>query len=226
MSELTERRRAVADLGTAMRETIVLAAVSEVEIDALARAAELMRQASALLAPVQRPAAQLPSVDELEAGIRYFSPVIGAGNAMSPPLQITADGDRIVARVALDRRFEGPPGFVHGGVTALLFDEMLGQAATHLGYWGMTANLAVSYRRPVPLDTELMLTAHLSVVDGRKFTITGTLVMAAEPERVCAEATGLFIEPRPETQERYFADVTDTQGADISGRQGWRGTIG
>jgi acyl-coenzyme A thioesterase PaaI-like protein len=218
--EITERRDASAELGAAMREAIVAECATEVPVESLRQAAELARQISALLSVTQRSLTELASVDDLAHSVRYFSPTIGLGNPMAPPLVLQFGDAGVHSRFTLDRRFEGPPGHVHGGVTGLLLDEVMGAAATSAGRWGMTAFLNITYRRALPLDVELEIRSWITEVNGRKTGVTGTIVVAAQPEAICVEATALFIEPRPETQAKYFSSITDLSGAPQSGRHG------
>ena len=54
-------------------------------------------------------------------------------------------------------QYEGPPGCVHGGVIALVFDELLGAANIAAGSPGMTGTLTIRYREPTPIRTEIRL---------------------------------------------------------------------
>jgi acyl-coenzyme A thioesterase PaaI-like protein len=142
---------------------------------------------------------------------------------MSPPLVFEREGDTVVVRATLDRRFEGPPGFVHGGVTGLMLDEVMGQAGTQAGRWGMTAFLNITYRRALPLDTELVFTSRIDTIDGRKTHVVGGIALAASPSVPYVEAEALFIEPRADRQASYFGDLRTMDGAPESGRHG--GTV-
>jgi acyl-coenzyme A thioesterase PaaI-like protein len=118
------------------------------------------------------------------------SPFVGRANPVAPPLHLAMVDGRIEATVTFGRTYEGPPGSVHGGYVAGIFDEALGAAQSFSGTAGMTARLTVNYRSPTPLDTELRLRAELATIEGRKITCTGTLHAG---ERLCAEAEGLFV---------------------------------
>ena len=214
------RRTAVTALGAALRAAAVAAVVSEVPVDGLERATELARALTEQLLERTRGIAELASVDDPPNGFRLFGPVIGAGSAVAPPLELVHAADGIEARVTLDRRFEGPAGIAHGGVAALLLDELLGQAEIDEGRWGMTASLTIGYKRPLPLGEELLLRARVTGTEGRKTWIGGTIATAEHPDAVCVTAEGLFIIPRDSTYERYFGGVTSTNGAAVDVRFG------
>lgn len=219
-SLLGERRRVVAELGTAMREATAALVESEVPLEDLRSATVRAREIAEVLSRVRRPSRRLPSVDDWQAGIRYFSPVSGLGTPLSVPLVFEYDGDDAVVRATFDRRFEGPPGMVHGGITALVFDEVLGHGANRIGRWGMTAFLNTTYRRGLPLGVELEFRSKVASIDGRKTTMEGTATLASDPSVVHVEAVGLFVEPRAELQRSYFGDFSDGVGNPVPLRRG------
>jgi acyl-coenzyme A thioesterase PaaI-like protein len=105
----------------------------------------------------------------------------------------TVDEDRRVThQLHLGPLYEGPPGLVHGGVSALVLDQVLGEAAAIGGSPGMTGRLTVHYRRPTPLG-DLTVSARLESNEGRKAIVKGELRDAEG--RVTVEAEGLFILP-------------------------------
>jgi acyl-coenzyme A thioesterase PaaI-like protein len=105
----------------------------------------------------------------------------------------TVDEDRRVTHeLHLGPLYEGPPGLVHGGVSALVLDQVLGEAAAVGGSPGMTGRLTVHYRRPTPLG-DLTVSARLESSEGRKAIVKGELRDAHG--QVTVEAEGLFILP-------------------------------
>jgi hypothetical protein len=123
----------------------------------------------------------LPSVDDLLGGVRMYNPVTGGGSALAPPLHIEVVAGMAIGRCTLGLAFEGPPMFAHGGVSAMLLDQMLGHAVSVSGNPGMTVRLDTVYRAPVPLLTPLRLTAEVRDVDGRRVTAAGAITTEAEP---------------------------------------------
>ena len=73
---------------------------------------------------------------------------------------------RAEGRVEFPLVYEGPPGVVHGGFLAVFFDCVLQQLNCDLGLAGKTRSLALRYRRPVPILTELQVVAHRTIADG------------------------------------------------------------
>lgn len=135
------------------------------------------------------------------------------------------DGSEVVG-VA---KFGGPgstghPGIVHGGITALLFDNtlgvaqgvsalrnddklqdflatlkkdgVLGNSETTTSRFGFTASLTVNYRSPCFSESTVVLNCKLVETEGRKRTLKGTMI-DSKNGRLIADATALFIMPRP-----------------------------
>jgi acyl-coenzyme A thioesterase PaaI-like protein len=105
-------------------------------------------------------------------------------------MTLRIDDDRVVGRVTFGSAYEGPPGCVHGGYVAAMFDELLGGAQSLSGHAGMTGTLTIRYLRPTPLHTELQLEATVDRVEGRKIFCKGTCHVDGEK---VSEAEGIFI---------------------------------
>ncbi len=135
-----------------------------------------------------------------------YSPIVGPLNPLAAPLEVVRrDDGTIIGTGRFGGAYEGPPGCVHGGFIAAGFDEMCGFAMGESGVVGMTVRLEVSYRSPTPLDEEVTFAARLDRVDGRKIYTTATL---HHGDRLCAEATGLFVSMDP----AMFIHLKQTQG--------------
>lgn len=123
-----------------------------------------------------------------------FSPAMGPANPIAPPVDITVDDDNTVhAVVTLDEAYNGPPfDHTHGGIIALLYDDLVGMATMLGAGGGMTANLSIDYRRPTPLFKPLQIDAWFDYAEGRKLFSKGTIHCEGE---LLSEANGLFIRP-------------------------------
>jgi len=206
---LLRRRRAISELGDAMRLLAEVAATTEVPAEELIRATERLRRAAAPLGERVRDRDVMPTADDLLGGVRMYNPVTGSGSALAPPLRIDEVDGVAVGSCTLGLAYEGPPMYAHGGVSAMLLDQMLGYAASSSGRPGMTVQLDTSYRRPVPLLTPLRLTAEVSEIDGRRVIARGRITTAAEPDEPLAEATGTFVALRAEQAQQLFGPVLE-----------------
>jgi acyl-coenzyme A thioesterase PaaI-like protein len=89
-----------------------------------------------------------------------------------------------------DERHQGGPGFVHGGMVAAALDEACGLLATWYRFPAVTARIFVRYRRPVEINTELLIRAALTGERGRRLHIRGEIVDGSD---VLAEARAAFL---------------------------------
>jgi acyl-coenzyme A thioesterase PaaI-like protein len=211
-ADQAELLAAVTELGSALRELVDASVRTTVGAAELRATAAASREAAGRLSASRRTRDQLPVLDDPVQFRRVYNPVSGVGSALAPPLEIRRVDDGVVAETTLGLPYEGPPSYVHGGVSALLMDQVLGSAAIAAGLWGMTARLELDYRRPVPLDTPLQLRAGVTDSAGRRVVVTGTIALAEAPGQALVEARGVFVSPRPERAEEYFGAITDASG--------------
>jgi acyl-coenzyme A thioesterase PaaI-like protein len=100
-------------------------------------------------------------------------PVGGTANPAAQPMTLEVEEERVVTRVTFGPTHEGTPGCVHGGFVAATFDQVLGAAAARSGVPIVTGTLTVHYRRPTPLNEELVFEAELERVEGRRVHTAG-----------------------------------------------------
>ncbi|MFL6060438.1 MAG: PaaI family thioesterase [Marmoricola sp.] len=117
---------------------------------------------------------------------------IGLRNAIAPPMEVVhREGTETYADVHLGAAYEGPPGMVHGGVSALLLDHLMGVTASQMERVTFTGTLTLRYRNPLPLG-RVELHGRVSGEEGRKVFVTAEIVGEAG---VAVEAEGVFIVP-------------------------------
>jgi acyl-coenzyme A thioesterase PaaI-like protein len=198
---VTPARERLAGTTRRLLDAVLTAAVDDAHLDAAADAADA---AIAVLVPDATDAPTLPRrAERRHEDYLPRSPLVGALHPAAPPLAWEFRDQRFVGHGVLGAAFEGPPGYVHGGWVALMFDEALGIANVTSGHPGMTARLTVRYRRPTPLRTPLRLEAWTRERDGRRITTVGTLHAG---ELLCAEAEGLFVQSGEERALEYFGE--------------------
>jgi acyl-coenzyme A thioesterase PaaI-like protein len=125
--------------------------------------------------------------------VGWGNAVIGIRNAFAPPLLTQRDAEgRVSADFHLGAAYEGPPGHVHGGVSAMILDHVLGEAASVDRQPRFTGTITMRYVRPTRLG-ELRTEAIRLRTDGVKTYCTGHI---ADADGVTVEAEGVFITPR------------------------------
>ena len=72
------------------------------------------------------------------------------------------------------------PGRLHGGMTSALLDETIGRAIRtrfEEEVWGVTVELTVKFRRPIPLDQQLRVTGRITGESSRIFEGDGEILL-------------------------------------------------
>jgi hypothetical protein len=128
-----------------------------------------------------------------------FDPVLGLYNPLALPVRMTWEPPMAIGHARFGAAYEGPPGCVHGGVISGVFDQVFNVANLKNGVAGPTANLAIDYRRPTPLQRDLVFEGWVDRVEDRKVFARGRVL---HDGRVTAEASGLFIRVNLETLRR------------------------
>ena len=119
--------------------------------------------------------------------------VYGEPDLKAPPLDLLErPGGGLRAEVELGAAYEGPPGLVHGGITMLLLDHLMGEVGSD-GHRRvtMTGTLTGRYAAPTPLGP-VVLEGWIAREEGRKVFVEATL---GTPDAVTVEAHGVFIIP-------------------------------
>jgi acyl-coenzyme A thioesterase PaaI-like protein len=123
----------------------------------------------------------------------FTNPAAGQRNPIAPPLAIRHEPDgRCRTEFTLGAAYEGPPGLAHGGVSALVLDHLLGEAASAgLVKPRFTGTITVRYLRGTPLG-RLRAEAFVERCEDHKTYARGFIFDAQGPT---VEAEGVFITP-------------------------------
>ncbi len=130
----------------------------------------------------------------------------GTLNTSGLAMLIHVEPGRSWAELALESRFEGWEGIAHGGIVSTILDEVMAWALVGEDNWGVTARLAVDFKKPVPLGTVLRAEGWISR-SRRRLVETEARVVEASTGATLAPATGVYIAAdaarKRELQERY-----------------------
>ena len=116
---------------------------------------------------------------------------------------------------SFDERHQGAPGIVHGGLVAAALDEACGLLSTWYRFPTVTARIFVRYRRPVPINTELLIRARLTSERGRRLHVEGEI---GDGDETLAEARAAFLHV---PLEHFLATPEGRASADA-----WRRRLG
>jgi hypothetical protein len=193
-AEEHDRLRALHEpLTQSVRRLIEASIRTGVDDETVVEARRAIDAVSAMLEERERD--QTPRMRHADTGrpVVWANPVVGIRNAMAPPLVIEQDANgRCWSEFSLGAPYEGPPGWVHGGVCALVLDQILGEVASDgLTKPLFTGTITLKYLRGTPLGA-LRAEAWVDRVDGFKTYARGEL---RDADGVTVEAEGVFIMP-------------------------------
>lgn len=90
------------------------------------------------------------------------------------------DNNELVALFKPLNEHQSYPERLHGGISATILDETIGRVIMieEETIWGVTAELTLKFKKPVPLDQELKVVAKLTRNTSRIFEGEGKLILA------------------------------------------------
>lgn len=98
----------------------------------------------------------------------------------------------LVSLVTLKSTHMSYPSTVHGGITATMLDEAMGRCTFHLepDTWCVTLEMNVKYKKPVPYNVELRVTAR--VVENRPHVFICEGEVLLPDDSVAAYGRGVY----------------------------------
>jgi acyl-coenzyme A thioesterase PaaI-like protein len=155
------RRDALITLAEATRRLSDVVAITAVGPPVLSEAEDDVRRAVAALDAAHsddRYSGLMDGVDRSDASRTLpLSPIIGAYSPVRPEVEIWIEDGRVRGRARLERKHTGPPRSTHGGVIALIADQLMAIVPWTLEMSAITKSLSVRFRRPLPLQQEVEL---------------------------------------------------------------------
>ena len=189
-----ERQHALyGPLTEALRKLIGAGIRTEVDEDTVRQAQSAIEAVTETLERKQRTVTSTLRHEGTGRPLTWANPAVGLRNAIAPPMIIHHEADgRCASEFSLSAAYEGPPGWVHGGICALVLDHILGEAASEgMTLPKFTGTITVKYLRGTPLGP-LRAAAWIERVDGFKTYARGEL---SDADGVTVEAEGVFIQP-------------------------------
>ena len=115
----------------------------------------------------------------------------GPRNPYGLKLHMEREGDRVVAKFTAAEEYQGYPGFLHGGITTALLDEVMSRVSiVTYNRWSITAGIDVHFRKPVFIGQEVTVIAEHVETNRRMVTAKSELLL---PDgTAAARATGRF----------------------------------
>ncbi|MBU0673535.1 MAG: PaaI family thioesterase [Proteobacteria bacterium] len=90
------------------------------------------------------------------------------------------DSGELMALFRPRKEHQSYPGRLHGGLSSTILDETIGRAImiTHPDQFGVTVEITVRFKKPVPLDIDLRVIGRITKDSSRFFEGTGEIILA------------------------------------------------
>jgi uncharacterized protein (TIGR00369 family) len=117
----------------------------------------------------------------------------GGGNARGMKLTFEQDDTarKIIGRFRLGAEYQGAFGIIHGGVIAVVLDEVMGKVCRFRGVRAVTAEMNIEYLKPVWVDADLIVEGYEKEMAGRNLHLIGEIKDASG--RLLARSRGRFV---------------------------------
>ena len=130
----------------------------------------------------------------------------GTLNAGGLGLALHVEPGRSWTELALDRRFEGWEGVIHGGILCTILDEVMAWALVGEDNWGVTARMSVEFRRPIEVGTPIRAEGWITR-SRRRIVDTAARIVDPVTGSELATATGVYVAAdtarKRDLQDRY-----------------------
>ena len=107
------------------------------------------------------------------------NPCFGCGGANARGMKLAFERDderqRIVGHFQLGDEYQGGTGFLHGGIIAVLLDEVMSKASRFYAEHAVTADLRVEYLKPIRVNQEIVVEGFVARRDGRQLYHEGEI---------------------------------------------------
>jgi acyl-coenzyme A thioesterase PaaI-like protein len=191
--DYARQRASYAPLTDALRRLIDAGIHTAVDEATVQQALGHLSAATELLEQEQRAATSTLRHADTGRPLAWANPAVGLRNAIAPPMVIEHEPDGSCwSEITLGAAYEGPPGWVHGGICALLLDHILGEVASEgLTKPKFTGTISLRYLRGTHLG-QIRAEAFVERSEGVKTFARGYL---RDADGVTVEAEGVFIKP-------------------------------
>ncbi|MBI5729766.1 MAG: PaaI family thioesterase [Ignavibacteriales bacterium] len=104
--------------------------------------------------------------------------------------------NELIAIFTPSEEHQSYPGRLHGGVASAILDETIGRAILNKNeteVWGVTIDLNVKFKKPIPLNEELKVIGRITNENNRMFEGTGEIVLKNGDVAVTAQGKYLKV---------------------------------
>lgn len=105
-----------------------------------------------------------------------------------------SESKELIAVFKPSEEHQSYPGRLHGGIASAILDETIGRSILNHHkeeIWGVTIELNVKFKKPIPLNEELKVIGRITSENNRIFEGSGELILANG--EIAATATGKYL---------------------------------
>ena len=120
------------------------------------------------------------------------------------------DNNELLAIFKPREEHQSYPGRLHGGIISTILDEAIGRAImihSEGEIWGVTIDLQVRFKKPVPLDKELRVIGRITKNSSRFFEGSGELLLG--DGTIAAEGHGKYLKAALEKIADFDVDAEE-----------------
>lgn len=109
------------------------------------------------------------------------------------------EDDSLIGEIWFGPDLEGPPGHVHGGVSAFILDEAMGSAGWLKGYPCVAAKIEVEFLSMTPVNQNLKIKAWVDKVEENKLSVQASIY----GDKAYSRSVGIFSRLSKEFVEKF-----------------------
>jgi acyl-coenzyme A thioesterase PaaI-like protein len=130
----------------------------------------------------------------------------GTLNASGMGLTLHVEPRRAWTDVTLEQRFQGWDDIAHGGILCAVLDEVMAWSLVAEDNWGLTARMAVEFRKPVEIGRPIRAEGWITR-SRRRIVDTAAHIVDVQTGQELATATGVYVAAdearKQQLRERY-----------------------
>jgi acyl-coenzyme A thioesterase PaaI-like protein len=116
----------------------------------------------------------------------------GTLNSSGMGLVLHVEPGRAWTDVTLEQRFQGWDGIAHGGILCAILDEVMAWSLVAEDNWGLTARMAVEFRKPIEIGTPIRAEGWITR-SRRRIVDTAARIVDPVTDQELATATGVYV---------------------------------
>jgi len=106
------------------------------------------------------------------------------------------ENQELIAVFTPSEEHQSYPGRLHGGIASAILDETIGRSILNkydTEVWGVTIDLNVKFKKPIPLNQQLKVIGRITNESGRMFEGTGEIILSNGEVAVTAQGRYLKV---------------------------------